>query len=698
MILKHRAITFGMIILILLIATGCNTNEPATATADPISKNDSPTPDQIEPESTEAPTVVESTSEPMPTATPIPEPTATPPPTYEPIFVTADCAFTPVLDFDVSCGYLTVPEDRTQPDAAQIRLHVAIFSSSSENPAPDPIVYLEGGPGGNVLETAYLIFEDRFGQFLAERDFIMFDQRGTGLSEPALDCPEYTELTLEYLDDEVSDEESTEIALDGLGACRERLAAEGINLAAYNSVENAADLNDLRTALGYEEWNLYGISYGTKLALTTMRNHPEGIRSVLLDSVFPPQVSLSTELPPNVNRGFNELFEGCAADPDCNNAYPNLESQLFSLAEALEEEPVLVEVTDFFNGRTYDALVDGSSLLGVIFQGLYSEEIIPLLPKMIGDTADGNYSLLSLLISNDISTADFISLGMYYSVQCHEEIVFESVEGLETAVSQHPELALFFGDADANFEICTLWQAGEADPIDNQPISSDIPTLIMAGEYDPITPPAWGELAAQTLSNSSYYFVPGVGHGASVAGDCPKSIAMDFWNDPITPPEAACLSNMSAPDFQTAAAATETELVLIPFKADLGTGPFEGVYPEGWEEQLPGTYIRGSNGLDQTAILHLGGAGFGPDFFLNLLVQQFNFEDDDLVEVSPIVDDNGRTWTAYEAELQGFLIDLATIDDDGFTLLVLMLSDSSENDFLRKGLFIPALSAIQSAE
>jgi hypothetical protein len=176
--------------------------------------------------------------------------------TYTPSFISSSCDFIVPGGRDVTCGYLTVPEDRSQPDGREIRLHVAVFTSESGNPAPDPIVYLEGGPGGEPLETLVFTFEDFFAPYLAERDVIIFDQRGTGLSEPSLACPELVDASIEYLDDVLSDEEEAEIYLTAMSACRERLATDGINFTAYNSRENAADLNDLRIALGYDEWEL----------------------------------------------------------------------------------------------------------------------------------------------------------------------------------------------------------------------------------------------------------------------------------------------------------------------------------------------------------------------------------------------------------------------------------------------------------
>lgn len=164
------------------------------------------------------------------------------------------------------------------------------------------------------------------------------------------------------------------------------LAAEGIDLKQYNTLTNAADLEDLRLALGYEQWNLLGSSYGTRLALTAMREYPQGIRSVVLDSTRPLQINES-QTPADAERAFQTLFRGCAADPTCNAAYPDLERVFYDLVEQLNTKPVTLPGIDPFTGRTYDVLINGDTMISTLFQAMYSTEIIPLLPRAIYDAA-----------------------------------------------------------------------------------------------------------------------------------------------------------------------------------------------------------------------------------------------------------------------------------------------------------------------
>ncbi len=424
-------------------------------------------------------------------------PETSPPPTtrsvvdYEPGFVDASCEFATVPDQKPRCGYMEVPENRSSSGSATVRLHVAIFESTSDNPQPDPVVYLEGGPGGDALETVQYSFEDNFAPFLAERDVIIFDQRGTGFSQPSLACQEVEDLTVEYLDAILEPAESLEIELNAERACHDRLASEGVDFTAYNSAESAADVADLRKVLGYDEWNLYGISYGTKLALTVMRDHPEGVRSVVLDSVYPPERDLITEIPANFARALDEFFMACETDPDCATDYPNLEARFFALVDELNAVPIMVEISDALTLERYDAAIDGDGLMGTMFQALYSLDAIRYLPRMITDLEQGKSFVLGLLVSNSVTNRSFLSSGYYSVVQCREEVPFSDPASAQSASDAHPEFDNYF-DASFTYEACEIWETGTANEIENEAVVSDIPTFVTTGLYDPITPPEWG--------------------------------------------------------------------------------------------------------------------------------------------------------------------------------------------------------------
>jgi len=659
----------------LAAATATPTAEPATSTV-----------------AATIPTTTATTPAPVETATPAVEGAA-----YEPVFEPAACRFDVPEGRDVNCGYLVVPEDRENPDDGDaVRLHVAVFASESEAPEPDPIVYLAGGPGGDALETIPFVFENRFAPFLEKRELIMFDQRGTGYSEPSLACPEYTELSLELLDDILTPEEVVTIYLETLATCHERLEAEGVDFTAYNSEASAADVRDLQQALEYDAINLFGISYGTRLAQTVVRDHPQGIRSVTLDSAYPIAANIVLETPANLARAFDVFFDGCAADAVCAAAYPDLEDRFWELVAATDEEPITVPVTYAFTGERYDAALAGDDLIGVLFQGLYSAEIIPVLPQVISDTIGGDYGLLGTLLSNFLLNNEFSSVGMQFSVQCHEEIIFAEPDQAESAVEAFPRLEDFFVSSAsvgrAAFDVCAMWEAGQAPPVENEAVSSDLPTLILAGEYDPITPPSWGESVADGFSNSHFFTFPGLGHGVSLDGGCPLSVMLAFLDEPAVAPDAACVETMAGPEFRVPGEAT-AEVSLEPFTTDVFGTEVSGVAPAGWEEVNAGAFARQETGLDQTVILQQVAPGAVAEQLLELLSEQLGLEE--TPESAQDVDAGGHAWTLYEAESQGSPVDIALAEDGAFTYVVLLVSDRSERSYLYENVFRPALEAIQ---
>ena len=675
---------FLLALLLLLALVACQ-QEDVTPTATEIAQ-------EVVTEPTSEPTVTAEPPTAIPAPTDTPEPTNTPEPAYVPVFETESCEFEVPPGREVECGWLTVPEDRSQPDK-MIHLHVAIFHSDSDNPAPDPIVYLEGGPGGDALEAVPLVFEMRFAPFLANHDLIMFDQRGTGYSEPSLACPEETEVSFALLEQDIPAEQATEQLLDALFACQERLVAEGVNLAAYNSRENAADLNDLRLALGYETWNVWGISYGTRLAQTVMRDYPEGIRSVVLDSTYPLGANLLTDTPDNVMRAFTVFFAGCANDAACSEAYPDLETVFYEQVARLNADPVVLPITNLLTGESYDAYFRGNDVVAILFQSLYSTEIIPVLPQMIFDIAAADYTLLSTLLSSFLANADFVSIGMQYSVQCYEENSFATLEEVTAAASEYPALEPFFtysiNIGPQALTVCEQWGAGEADAIENENIISDIPTLILAGEYDPITPPAWGQEVSANLSTSYFLQFPGVGHGASLAGECPIAVMEAFWAEPGQEPAAACLAEMAGPQFAQGDAAAD--ITLIPYENE--TFGLTGVIPEGWSEASPGVYVRGSNALDGTVLIQQAVPGVTADDLLQLLTGQLGLAEAPASTETTTI--GAYTWTFYEAEAQGGMVNFALTESDGTAIIVVLFSSAAEQPALVESLFLPALEAIQ---
>jgi pimeloyl-ACP methyl ester carboxylesterase len=468
-------------------------------------------------------------------------------------FEERECWFALPLGISVTCGYVTVPESR-DPDLAddtnEIRVAVAVVHSGRNTPLPDPVIYLDGGPGAHSLAFGNFYIQD-MARFVRDRDLILFDQRGVGYSEPRLHCPELLAISYEYLDEDLSYEESQTIWDNSYLTCRDQLIADGANLNRYNSAENAADVRDIVTALGYDQVNLFGASYGTRLALTVMRDHPDRVRSAVLDSVYPPNADSQSDFLPNLSRAFDRLFETCAQNTVCSENFPDLESVFYRTVDRLNETPELITVTDRYAGGERQVLMDGDVLIASLFSLLYQTRSFPYLPRYIYEADQGVYDGFVDEVLFDLYYGQFFDGPVYYAVECYEEVPFSTVEDIRASLDGlPPQLVSFFtaddeATLDDNAEFCASWASGQqADPIENEAVTSDVPTLLLAGEFDPITPLSWALLAAETLPNSHVYEFPGVGHGVYFSATCGERMIVRFIDDPDAEPNASCIETM----------------------------------------------------------------------------------------------------------------------------------------------------------
>ncbi len=503
-----------------------------------------------------------------PTATPRATATATPTATSAPTATAivggpvprldaAPCPFKPasgqVEGRTVRCGFVAVAEDHARPDGAVIQLAVAVFQPSRPGTDRTPLFFLDGGPGGYTLDGLGALLTPLVVTALAGgRELVVFDQRGVGYSRPSLACPEVTAAKYAAFDRRVRRDEDTAEGSKAAAACRDRLRAGGVHPEFYTSAQNAADVNDIRVVLGYERINLYGVSYGTRLGLTVERDFPDILRAVVLDSVVPPQADLYPDIYGAAQRSFDLLFQGCAADAACNAAYPGLEGAFYDLVHRLNDQPVPVRFVQ--KGQDYTYLLTGDRLVSALFQMLYQSNVIPDLPRMITALRNGD----TLPFREDFSALlfyDQISYGMYFSVQCGEEMSFTSRQAVENAArGVRPEIGAETGDGfgdDALFPICALWGAHPAAAAENQPVRAATPTLILSGQYDPITPPAYAALAASTLAHATVVEFPGLGHGPGLSDPCALSVMVAFLDAPQRAPDTSCLVRLRGPRWHT---------------------------------------------------------------------------------------------------------------------------------------------------
>ena len=454
-------------------------------------------------------------------------PTTAAPKQYEPVWADTPCTLVEVPDGSTAtCGTLTVPENRADPDGNQVVLPVVRIHSTAASPQPDPVVYLHGGPGIGTLGNG--IAGRVRNPVLAERDLIVFDQRGTGLATPSLECPEREEAFLAALSDPAPFADELESFDTSLSNCYERLTDEGYDLDQYNSQTNAADLADLRVAMGIDEWNLWGVSYGTRLALTAMRSYPEGIRSVVLDSVYPPSAGSADATVKSGERAFDALSNGCATDPVCHMKYPDVKADLEKLAADLDAAPFAFDYTPE-GGTPITLHLTGNDAVGGLFNALYDTTLIPQLPSAIHDMANGGRALVPVIAEQGVPFVNETTEGAFMSYECADNSA--RVEQSEVdALRKDPGRAGLLLLASWNL-FCKDWPVTPLPESYGDVVTSDIPTLVFSGEYDPITPPANSKAVADALSDAVYVSVPHGGHGPGPDTDCTLGIYTRFFDE-----------------------------------------------------------------------------------------------------------------------------------------------------------------------
>ena len=598
-----------------------------------------------------------------------------------------------VLGLFVECYRITVPEDHNNPDNGRtIELPVAVIRTNHPDPAPDPILYLSGGPGENALQTLQLNFSTLFKPLLGSRDLIMFDQRGTGGSTPALNCPEVKAYIFEYLDDDLDLQTTADLILESYRQCYERLAGEGVNFSVYNSAQNAADVAMLRKALGFAEWNLLGASYGTRLVQTILRDDDAGVRSVILDSTYPVEVNLQTDTPANMKQAMDIFFAACDADEACRTTYPDLENVFWDLVQEFNEAPFLLTTANIFTREPYETLIYGESLLQELFRSLYSPEVTALFPQMIYDLRDGNTDLLARFLSRSLSIIDFVSMGMQMTVQCREEIHFTDPIEAAAAVAEYDQFGSMFVNGSMTgllgLDICALWETGAPADIENKPVSSDVPTLIIHGEFDPITPPAWGRQVAERFSRAYFFEFPAQGHGPSFTSDCARQMVLEFIDIPQSEPDSSCIAEMGGMDF--AVPFKEEMIQLTPYTSDIFG--ISGLIPDGWIEAGPGVHTQWGH-----VILQQAAPGMAADRLASLVMSQFGLNA--LPEPAGERKTDAFNWTLYQFSIeipgQGqFEIDLALAEANGTAFIVLLQTSSEDYSVLHESIFMPVLETI----
>ena len=431
-----------------------------------------------------------------------------------PRFERGECPIAMPSTVRIECGHLIVSERRERPEGQIVRLPVAIFRGA-KTPGTPPLVMLHGGPGGNGLRSQFPPQAAAWAITLA-RDVIVYDQRGSGLSQPAL-CPEVIA--------KAGSRSLSEIA----GACLASLKAGGIDPGSYSTEANAADATDLRRILGYTAWDVYGVSYGGRVALELMRRDRTGTRAVILASALPvgPQFQAQDAL--TSQRALERIFARCAAHTDCAAAFPTLEADFYAVYNELTARPIPVQVDP-----QKAVVLNGPRFVSGIQQQLANAALVPRIPLLIHELRRGDRARAAraLALSSPIRLNPTMMLVNAFDV-CGVDLRAAAAAANRQA---HPAFRA------SVLEGCELWQTRAADAATQRPVESDIPTLILTAEFDDRDPTDYGRAIASTLTTSYLFEAPGRVHGP-LFGPCQDRIVLAFLTSPMQRPDASCLAD-----------------------------------------------------------------------------------------------------------------------------------------------------------
>jgi len=445
------------------------------------------------------------------------------------------------------CGYLVTWENYDSPPKERI-INLAVMIAQRTNtaslPKPEPIIYLDGGPGDTGFPFRPLVAADLADHF--DRDLIQFGQRGSYFSDPRLDCPDYRQVVLNNWVKHLSLEKWNELQIEALEKCLTSLSDKNTfeDITNFNSKFNALDVINLIHSLGYEKANLYGLSYGTLLAQHVLALSPQSVRSVVLDGVVPLGVDPNAHYySRNMPHSLNEIFDACAIDPECKEAYPDLRDMFSKILDQLKNQPAPISVRD--ENRTYQIYLDNYGFIETLGTLLYSSETIKAIPRIIYAADNGKFEEIGTYYFYTVRREDF-AWGMYYAVYCTE---FASFNPDNTDLSQVESQLHDLAKASEQFinRVCPSYGKQNNVYGDAQITDKNIPVLIFNGQFDPITPPEYGERVASEFSTHYEFNSPISAHGSSLSfsesdksyhmNECAKSIMKNFFDHPDQPPD-----------------------------------------------------------------------------------------------------------------------------------------------------------------
>jgi pimeloyl-ACP methyl ester carboxylesterase len=441
-----------------------------------------------------------------------------------------------VASIEARCGTLAVAEDRGRQGGPTIALHVAVVPALNRRAHRTPVFLLAGGPGQGAT-AMYLALAPAFARINREHDIVLLDQRGTGGSAP-LNC--------DYDEDWRADDTDLPKLREVTAQC---LRKYGPKVRFYTSSIAVTDLAAVREALGYAKIDLYGASYGTRVAQLYMRRYPASTQAVILDGVTAAEEAIGPDTPLYAERSLDSIVARCGASDTCAAAYPHLREELQALRGRFGPQRLALSIDDPSSGLPLDIEFNRTIFNAALRFLSYNATQASLLPTLIHRGAQGALAPLAaqtVMMARAVRNA--LASGMQNSVICSEDAPFFAAAGIDRTML----LKTYQGtdQLDAFQAVCEIWPRGPVDADLHAPLVSDIPTLLLSGESDPVTPPSDAERAARGLAHHRHVVLSGEGHGQAATGCVPVLMAQFLDGLSLETLDTSCLKRqLPAPFF-----------------------------------------------------------------------------------------------------------------------------------------------------
>ena len=464
-----------------------------------------------------------------------------------------DCWFSTPLFRPVHCGYL-------RPDV-DTQIPIVVLRHSFIDRNLKPLLFINGGPGDSTILSngGFDHWEYWIDSISKDHDLVLFDYLGTGNSKPSYRCPEFPKVADTILAKSLTSNEEAEVYDQIARKCYASLVENDRDLSKLTLPYQIKYISSIFEAIPDAEWDVYGVSYGTRVSLALLHQPPENVRKIVLDGVLPLDIDTFLEEPALLHQALQNLFDGCQKDSDCNRDFNKLEKKFYHLVNSLQESPLKFEIVHPYTQVKIPIVINGHRLISLVYLALYRWDFIPQLPNAIFSSMEGDLNPLYPMVEDlswyyfdrDWNDAMFISIG------CSEKRFGITSGNLLNKAKSYPRLFEYLSPMWTN-DACDYWNVPRVPAKYHRPVKTSVPVLLLSGSYDPVTPPSWAAKAKVHLNNAYSFEFSGIGHGTIMSDSCAQEVMKQFLLDEADLKNVNCVEETQDPMFVTKKIPRET--------------------------------------------------------------------------------------------------------------------------------------------